>query len=201
MNPAAYTLGLQVISQLVSPSRFDDIKMINRLNLRIAFRRTINIFHIQKQLAVHSRDLNSLLVPLVKPLKLNTPNRRVNRVQTRSITNHIMLVLRLPATIPKLSSQLRYSLIISYDHSSVATNCHVFRRIKRKAAHVTDRPSFTTCIFCAVSLTRILNHLETMILRYARYLPHVARVTIKMNRKQSLRALRNFPLHFFRVNV
>src|SRR5437667_12366411 len=108
---------------------------------------------------VKGRQAPPRLIPGIQPSQLDPSNRRVDTVESRSITYpaHVVLAVLVPTTIPNAPGSLGKLRVIRGDHSTVSTNGHLLRRIERKASRLAEQDDSLTSKLGTVGLDSILD--------------------------------------------
>src|SRR5947199_7772175 len=90
---------------------------------------------------VKGRQAPPRLIPGIQPSQLDPANRRVDTVESRSITYpaHVVLAVLVSAAIPYAPGCLCELRIVRGDHSTVSPHGHILRRIESEASRFANR--------------------------------------------------------------
>src|SRR6266702_3675813 len=132
---------------------------------------------------VKGRQAPPRLIPGIQPSQLDPANRRVDTVESGSITDpaHVVLAVLVSPTIPYAPRSLRELGIVGGDHSAVSANGHVLRRIEREASRLTDRADPFTSKLSTVSLASILDEFEACLADDLEKLVHCGWMTVQVD--------------------
>src|SRR5207244_8144744 len=107
---------------------------------------------------VKGRQAPPRLIPGIQSSELDPAYRRVDTVESGSITDpaHVVLAVLVSPTIPYAPRSLRELGIVGGDHSTVSTHGHILRGIEREASSLADRSDRFGSDLATASLARIL---------------------------------------------
>src|SRR5579884_54087 len=117
---------------------------------------------VPKPLVVERGIGPALPVPLLESGQLDSQNRCLHLVQPAIYAHLLMVIADRGAMIPQNTHSLRHSRVVAYDSSGLTVGAEILGVVEAEAARIAYRACGLAIPPGAVSLTGVLDHLETI---------------------------------------